>query len=98
MVDFIEGGDAGEGLFATTAFDLDGDEGVAALENEIDFQVSLPPVGDGDSGSDGGVDEMGTDGGFDQASPGIAIGAEGIWTAAGLGGHEGGVEDLELGA
>jgi len=97
MVGFIEGGDAGEGLFAAAAFDFDGDEGVAALEHEIDFLVLLAPVGDGDSGADGGVDEVGTDGGFDQASPGIAIGAPCIWTAAGLGGHEGGVEDLQFG-
>ena len=40
---------------------------------------------------------MRSDGGFDQASPGIAIGAQGIRTATGLGGHESGVENLELG-
>ena len=63
VVGLVEDGDAGKGLLATATFDFDGDEGVAALEHEIDFQVSLPPVGDGDSGADGGVDEMSTDGG-----------------------------------
>jgi hypothetical protein len=71
VVGFIEGGDAGERLFATAAFDFDGVEEVAALEHEIDFQVPLPPVGDGDSGADGGVDEMSADGGCDLAAPSI---------------------------
>ena len=37
VVGFVEGGDAGEGLFSTAAFDFDGDECIAALEHEIDF-------------------------------------------------------------
>ena len=82
LVGLVEGGDAGKGLFTAAAFDFDGNEGAAALNYEIDFLVLLAPVGYGDSRADGGVDEVGTDGGFDQASPGIAVRAPRIGTAA----------------
>jgi len=91
LMGFVEGGDAGKRLLAPAAFDLDGDEGVAALEDEIDFEVALAPIGDLDSGADGGVDEVGTNGGLDQAPPSIAVSAPGVGRATGLGGHERGV-------
>ena len=96
VVSFVEGGDAGQRLLATAALDLDGDEGVATLEDEIDFEVALAPVGDLDSCAAGRVDQVSADGGLDQAAPGIAVRAPSIWWAAGLSGHERGVEDLEF--
>ena len=97
VVCFVEGGNAGESFPAAAAFNLDGDQGVAALEHEIDFQVSLAPIADLDAGADGGVDEVRTDRGFDETSPSIAVGAPGLGAATGLGGHEGSVEDLQFG-
>jgi len=35
VVGFVEGGDAGQGLLAAATLDLDGDEGVAALEEVL---------------------------------------------------------------
>ena len=52
VVCFVEGGDAGEGFLAAAALNLDGDQGVTALEHEIDFQVSLAPIGDLDASAD----------------------------------------------
>ena len=59
MVGFVEGGDAGQGFLATSAFDLDGDKGVAALEHEVHLQIPLAPVGDLDAGAHGGIDKWG---------------------------------------
>ena len=98
MVGFVEGGDAGQGFLATSAFDLDGDKGVAALEHEVHLQIPLAPVGDLDAGAHGGVDEVRANGGFRQSTPGVAIGAPACGFATGLCGHEGGVEHLQFGA
>lgn len=97
MMGFVEGGDARQSLLATAAFDFNRDEGVAALNYEIHFEIPFAPIANMDSGAHGGVDEMGSDGGFGQAAPGIAIGTPGFWIAAGLCGHERGVENLQLG-
>lgn len=97
VVCFVGSCVAGESLPAAAAFYLDGDQGVTSLEHEIDFQVSLAPIGDLDAGADCGVDEVRADCGFDQAAPAIAVAAPGLGAAAGLDGHEGRVEDLQFG-
>jgi hypothetical protein len=46
LVGSVEGVDArqGQGFLAATALDFDGDQGVAALEHEIDLQISFAPI------------------------------------------------------
>ena len=44
MVGFVEGGDAGQGFLSSSAFYLDGDKGVAALQHKVHLQIPLAPV------------------------------------------------------
>jgi len=40
------------------AFDFQRHEGLALLQDEIDFLVALAPIGDGDVGAQGGIEQM----------------------------------------
>jgi hypothetical protein len=63
-----EGVEPGQRLGGAAGLDLDGDDGLAGAQDEIDFAVALAPVEEIAGASGGGVGEMGADGRFDQAA------------------------------
>jgi len=93
---FVECGDTGQGFLAAPTLDLNGYQGVATLQDEIHLEVAFAPIRHLDASSRGSVDQMSAYGRLDQAAPSVAINEPFGRIAAGLGGHQRGVEHLQL--